>query len=99
VLDDPVEAMRKLAPHVLATHIKDLRPARGVPADAWHFFSCVPTGDGLILNEELARILSEHGYKGFLAVEIDFLHPDYRGREDWVVRESIKTLRGIASKF
>ena len=99
VLDDPVEAMRKLAPHVLATHIKDLRPVRGTPADAWHFFSCVPTGDGLILNEELARILSENGYKGFLAVEIDFLHPDYRGREDWVVRESVKTLRSIASKF
>ena len=99
VLDDPVEAMRKLAPHVLATHIKDLRPVRGVPADAWHFFSCVPTGDGLILNEELARILSAHRYQGFLAVEIDFLHPDYRGREDWVVRESIKSLRNIASKF
>jgi sugar phosphate isomerase/epimerase len=59
----------------------------------------VPTGDGLILNEELARILCEHGYKGFLAVEIDFLHPDYRGREDWVVRESIKTLRKIAANY
>ena len=99
VLDDPVEAMRKLAPYVLATHIKDLRPVKGVPADAWHFFSCVPAGEGLILNEELARILSENGYKGFLAVEIDFLHPDYRGREDWAVRESIKTLRTIAAKF
>jgi sugar phosphate isomerase/epimerase len=99
VLDDPVEAMRKLAPHVLATHIKDLRPVKGVPADAWHFFSCVPTGDGLIQNEELARILSQNGYQGFLAVEIDFLHPDYEGREDWVVRESIRNLRAIAAKF
>jgi sugar phosphate isomerase/epimerase len=99
VLDDPVEAMRKLAPHVLATHIKDLRPVRGVPADAWHFFSCVPAGDGLILNEELARLLSQHGYQGFLAVEIDFLHPDYAGREDWAVRESIRSLREIASRF
>jgi sugar phosphate isomerase/epimerase len=99
VLDDPVEAMRKLAPHVLATHIKDLRPVKGVPADAWHFFSCVPTGDGLIQNEELARILSQNGYQGFLAVEIDFLHPDYEGREDWVVRESIRNLKAIAAKF
>jgi hypothetical protein len=97
VLDDPVEAMRKLAPHVLATHIKDLRPVKGVRADAWHFFSCVPTGDGLIQNEALARILKETGYEGFLAVEIDFLHPDYKGREDWVVRESIRALRDIAS--
>jgi sugar phosphate isomerase/epimerase len=99
VLDDPVEAMQKLAPHVLATHIKDLRPVKGVPADAWHFFSCVPTGDGLIQNEELARILSENGYQGFLAVEIDFLHPDFEGREDWVVRESIRNLKAIAAKF
>jgi sugar phosphate isomerase/epimerase len=99
VLDDPVEAMHKLAPHVLATHIKDLRPVKGVPADAWHFFSCVPTGDGLIQNEELARILSQNGYQGFLAVEIDFLHPDFEGREDWVVRESIRNLKAIAAKF
>jgi hypothetical protein len=27
------------------------------------------------------------------------LHPDYRGREDWVVRESIKALRSIAAKY
>ena len=99
VLDDPVEAMRKLAPHVLATHIKDLRPVKGVPADAWHFFSCVPTGDGLIQNEELARILSRTGYQGFLAVEIDFLHPDYEGREDWAVRESIRALKAIAANL
>ncbi|RFC42614.1 MAG: Sugar phosphate isomerase/epimerase [Verrucomicrobia bacterium] len=99
VLDDPVEAMRKLAPHVLATHIKDLRPVKGVPADAWHFFSCVPTGDGLIQNEALARILSENRYTGFLAVEIDFLHPDYQGREDWVVRESIRALKAIAANL
>lgn len=99
VLDDPVEAMHKLAPHVLATHIKDLRPVKGVPADAWHFFSCVPTGDGLIQNEGLARILSQNGYEGFLAVEIDFLHPAYEGREDWVVRESIRELRSIAANL
>jgi len=99
VLDDPVEAMRKLAPHVLATHIKDLRPVKGVPADAWHFFSCVPTGDGLIQNEALARILSQNNYDGFLAVEIDFLHPEYQGREDWVMRESIRTLKAIAANL
>jgi len=99
VLDDPVEAMRKLAPHVLATHIKDLRPVKGVPADEWHFFSCVPTGDGLIQNAALARILSQNNYEGFLAVEIDFLHPDFQGREDWVVRESIRALKAIAANL
>jgi len=46
VLDDPIQAMEKLAPHVFATHIKDLRPVKGVPVNEWYFFSCVPTGEG-----------------------------------------------------
>jgi hypothetical protein len=32
-------------------------------------------------------------------VEIDFLHPNYEGREDWAVRESLRALTAIASKF
>jgi 3-oxoisoapionate decarboxylase len=33
VLDDPVQAMEKLAPYVFATHIKDLIPVKGVPVN------------------------------------------------------------------
>lgn len=97
VLDDPISAMEKLAPYVLATHIKDLLPVRSVSAFEWYFFSCVPTGKGLIDNAALARILKQHDYKGFLAVEIDFLHPDYANRETAVVEESIQTLRQITA--
>jgi sugar phosphate isomerase/epimerase len=95
VLDDPVEAMERLAPYVLATHIKDLRPVKNVPANAWHFFSCVPTGQGVVQNEELAKILQAHHYRGFLAIEVDHLHPDFDGEEERVVRESIRALRAI----
>lgn len=95
VLDDPITAMQKLAPYVLATHIKDLLPVRDVPANEWYFFSCVPTGKGLIDNAALARILKQHNYQGFLAVEVDYLHPDYSNRETAVVKESIETLRRI----
>ena len=35
-------------------------------------------------------------YEGFLAVEIDFLHPDYKNNEDKAVAESIKELKRIA---
>jgi sugar phosphate isomerase/epimerase len=96
VLDDPIQAMEKLAPYVLATHIKDLKPVKEVPVTEWYFFSCVPTGDGLIDNKKLAQILKQHNYEGFLAVEIDFLHPDYTNQEEEVVQKSVQALRTIA---
>lgn len=99
VADDPVKAMEKLAPYVLATHIKDLKPVKGVPVDEWYFFSCVPTGEGLIENEKLARLLKQNNYKGFLAVEIDFLHPDYANQEEVVIAQSIRSLRNIAHQI
>ena len=99
VLDDPIQAMEKLAPHVMATHIKDLKPVKGVPVNQWYFFSCVPTGEGLIPNEKLAQLLKQHNYNGFLAVEVDFLHPDYTDREEEVVRRSIQVLRDITNNL
>ncbi|MVN91805.1 sugar phosphate isomerase/epimerase family protein [Mucilaginibacter aquatilis] len=99
VLDDPIQAMEKLAPYVLATHIKDLKPVKGVPVNEWYFFSCVPTGEGLVDNARLAQILKQHNYKGFLAVEIDFLHPDYTNQEEDVVKKSVAELWKIAGRL
>jgi len=93
--DDPVLAMQKLAPYVLATHIKDLKPVMDVPESEWYHYSCVPTGRGLVDNAKLAQLLNEQAYEGFLAVEIDFLHPDYASREEDVVVESLQVLRNI----
>lgn len=95
LLDDPIKAMEKLAPYVYATHIKDLRVQKGVAADEWYFFSCTPVGEGVVDNEKLARILHRARYEGFLAVEIDFLHPDYND-EDAAVEQSVRELRRIA---
>jgi len=97
VLDDPIKAMEKLVKHVYATHIKDLKIQRGVPVNEWYFFSCTPIGDGGIVdNQKLAQLLEDNGYEGFLAVEIDFLHPDYKNDEDRAVARSIKELKRIA---
>lgn len=97
VLDDPVKAMKKLAKYVYATHIKDLKVQEGVAVDEWYFFSCTPVGDGGIVdNFKLAQILKDNNYEGFLAVEIDFLHPDYKFNEDRAVARSIKELKRIA---
>jgi len=99
VLDDPIQGMEKLAKHVFATHIKDLKPQKGVPVNEWFFFSSTPIGEGLVDNRKLAQILKNNDYEGFLAVEIDFLHPDYHNDEDKVVADSIKELKRIASSL
>lgn len=98
LLDDPVDGTRKLADKALATHIKDLKPVRGLNAKEWYFFSSTPVGDGLVDNQKIAQLLYDAGYKGFLAVETDSLHPDYENQEHEAVRTSIKNLKEIASK-
>jgi 3-oxoisoapionate decarboxylase len=97
LLDDPIKGMEKLAKYVYATHIKDLKPQKGVAADEWYFFSSTPVGNGIVDNMELVRLLARTGYKGFLAVEIDFLHPDYLGDEDRAVAKSVQELKRITA--
>jgi sugar phosphate isomerase/epimerase len=97
VQDDPVEGMKKLAPYTFATHVKDLKPMKGVSVKNWHFFACTPTGDGYVDNLALAKLLKEAGYKGFLAMEIDFLHPDYGDDEDAAVVKSVRELKRISA--
>jgi sugar phosphate isomerase/epimerase len=95
LLDDPIQGMDKLAERVYATHIKDLKIQRGVPADEWYFFSSVPIGDGVVDNDRLAAKLAKARFDGLLAVEIDFLHPDYNDDEDAAVERSVKELRRL----
>ena len=95
LLDDPVKGMRKLANRVYATHIKDLKVQKGVAPDEWYFFSSAPVGDGLIDNRALVQMLADAGFNGVLAVEIDFLHPDYDNDEDAAVAKSVAELRRL----
>jgi sugar phosphate isomerase/epimerase len=97
LLDDPIKGMEKLAKHVYATHIKDLKVRKGAPVDEWYFFSSTPVGDGLVDNQKLAQLLKAADYKGFLAVEVDHLHPDYNYDEQSAVRQSIAELRRISA--
>lgn len=97
LLDDPVEATRTLAPHVFATHIKDIRPVKGVDVREWYYFSSVAAGTGLIQIAEIAQILQDSGYQGFLAFETDMPHPDYEDQEERMVEESIAYLKQVAA--
>jgi 3-oxoisoapionate decarboxylase len=96
LLDDPIKGMEKLAPYVLATHVKDLMPDKTARPTDWHFFAGVPVGKGLIDNQALAQLLKNANFKGFLAVEIDHPHADWTEREDEAVGLSIKALKKIA---
>lgn len=98
LLDDPVRAMDALAPYTYATHVKDLKIQRGVPANEWYFFSSAPVGDGVVDNAKLIRKLSAAGFDGVLAVEIDFLHPEYRDDEHAAVASSVSELRRLVAE-
>src|SRR3954452_2294807 len=95
LLDDPVQAMDALAPYTYATHIKDLKLQRGVPANEWYFFSSAPVGDGVVDNARLMEKLWRAGFEGILAVETDFLHPDYGDDEQAAVAASVHELRRL----
>ena len=99
LLADPIKGMEKLAKYTFATHVKDLKPEKGQSVDNWHFFACTPVGDGLVDNQKLAQLLHDAGYEGFLAVEIDYLHPDYKNDEDKAVAQSVKNLKKIAANL
>lgn len=99
LLDDPIKGMEKLASYTYATHVKDLRVQRGISPDEWYFFSATPVGDGYVDNMKLARLLNDADYQGFLAMEIDFLHPDYNNDEHEAVRKSVDELRRIVNEI
>lgn len=99
LLDDPIKGMDKLAKYTFATHIKDLKVNPEAAPDDWFFFSSTPVGDGLVDNQALAQKLKDSGYSGFLAVETDFLHPDYGQDEHAVVSKSVANLKAIAANL
>jgi sugar phosphate isomerase/epimerase len=98
LLDDPVKMISRLAKYCFATHVKDLRVQKHAPADAWYFFSSVPLGQGFVDLPGVIQTLAASNYTGLLAIEIDFLHPDYAGHEDSAVEQSVTALRRLATR-
>ena len=97
VMDEPVRAMKNLAPHTLATHLKDVAPRDGAsPADGYYLASTV-LGEGRVDVPAVVRMLKDAHYDGLLAVEIDYLHPRYGADEHAAVRRSIQYLRSVVA--
>ena len=99
VLDDPIQGMEKLARFTFSTHVKDLKINPQAAVNDWYFFSCTPVGDGIVDNQKLAQLLKDANYEGFLAMEIDTLHPDYNDDEDAAVAKSVAELKRIAQNL
>ena len=104
MFENPLEAARKLAPYVVATHTKDLSPVRynkyydtpATPKD-WFFWASVPVGDGIIDIPGIVQVLQDAGYKGLYAIEMDCLKEGYE--EDQAVEKSIQYLGSLKSKY
>ena len=97
VHDDPVEAAEKLAPHVLATHIKDVEPVKGRSVCGWNYFACVAAGEGLVEIDKIVAILVRAGYRGLLAFEVDMPAPRWLDREDEMVERSVGFLKQLVA--
>ena len=81
--DDPVEAVKNLAPYIVHTHAKDgnllyktnpeyiYRVLHPMPDDIKDkkFFEEVPLGTGSVPFPEYLRALEDIGYRGFLTIE------------------------------
>lgn len=93
--DDPVQAARKLAPHVVVSLLKDI----GIPivnAPDWRAETpCVPFGRGLIDIAEICCIFEDaHPNMMLHALELDRPREDFLDEEEFV-RESIGYLTGV----
>lgn len=97
MMEDPVKAAKRLGPHTVATHTKDLDACRHVSPEEWFFFSSVPVGTGLIDMPGVARALKEGGYDGVLAVETDH-HKDNQD-EDRLVEDSVSYLKKLVKEI
>jgi sugar phosphate isomerase/epimerase len=91
LFEDPVEEARLLAPHVHATHVKDVSPRRGGSPREWNFWESVPCGQGVVDITGVMGVLKRQRYEGTLCVEVDCLRDDWE--EDSAVETSVDYLR------
>ncbi|MCW2839243.1 MAG: Sugar phosphate isomerase/epimerase [Aeromicrobium sp.] len=95
LLEDVMTVIEDLAPHARAVHLKDVTAYRGDPR-AFAFWPSVPLGQGLVDIPRALRALDAVGYTGLLALEIDYLKPEYLdadGNEHQAIASSMSYLR------
>ncbi|HMC67399.1 MAG TPA: sugar phosphate isomerase/epimerase family protein [Gemmataceae bacterium] len=96
LFEDPLVVAERLAPYARATHIKDISVRPGNPNE-FGFWPSVPLSEGLVDIGKVIGFLKKAKYRGLLAIEVDFLRPDY-GEEDRAVARSVKYLRSLLGR-
>jgi 3-oxoisoapionate decarboxylase len=97
MMENPVAAAKRLGPHIVAVHAKDMEACRHVAPEEWYFFSSVPVGTGLIDMPAVVRALKDAGFQGVLAVESDH-HKDNQD-EDRLVAQSVAYLKRLVAEI
>ena len=69
--DVGIWAAKRLGPHTVAVHAKDMEACRHVSPAEWYFFSSVTVGTGLIDMPGVVKALEDSSFAGVLAVESD----------------------------
>jgi L-ribulose-5-phosphate 3-epimerase len=88
--DDPIEALRVLAPHVVSVHCKD---GDWPPKDQPDALGAErPLGQGSVGIERFVQTLKEIGYKGILSIEREAENQEERIRD---IRMAVGLLRRI----
>ncbi len=96
LFEDSAVAIERLAPYAKAVHLKDITAYRGSPHE-FSFWPSLPLGRGLIDIPRALGALRWAGYAGLLALEIDFLHPDY-APEETAITDSLAYLRPLLTE-
>lgn len=94
-LEDPREAIARLAPYAAIVHLKDIAAHEGNPHH-FEFWPSVPLGRGLIDIPHALRQLRLADFDGMLALEIDCIKPGFGSEED-VISESLAYLDTLLS--
>jgi len=99
LLEDPVEAAKRLAPYTVSTHTKDIATRRkgGSPADNFTWWPACPAGEGVIDLPGVVEALRAGGFDGSLSLEVDLIAEQWASLpEEEIVTRSLDYLRSIA---
>ena len=91
-----VKAAKRLGPHTVAVHAKDMEACRHVSPEEWYFFSSVTVGTGLIDMPGVVKALEDSGFTGVLTVESDH-HKDNQDEIE-LVANSVAYLKKLLGK-
>lgn len=90
----PIEALRKIGPHVRSVHCKDAKWAQK-PGQEWG--SEVPLGEGDVGMENFLRTLNDVGYEGPLTIEREIPQEPERQKEE--IAHGMRLLEELKTKI